>query len=538
MTQQILRTLKVTLSILSLWVLSLPLGAQEMIFMENSFDPSVDHAQLLPEDQKGTVSWTAETRTLLLKDVQINTPAKVLEGWMPDEITILVEGTNQIVVTGADDGIVMRSSACITGSGTISITAQGGYAYSCFNGANLTIVNGVAVTTIGLYGGIVGDFISSRLLINKAYVTASTLEGRGMASIGYFNNITLKDCAISSPAKAKIANINDAYSISVDGEKVYTGEVIIAPEQVYYQVTIAEVEHGRVVAPEGVDLTHLLGGTSVTFTAEPEEGYALTKLMAGTEDITNTRTLVVKDNVTVTPTFTPVKSYRVTLQKPEHGTLSVRETEYDLSKVLEGSILHFVCTPDEGYELEKVMAGDQDITQSLYIQVMSDIEITAQYKKIPVPTHQVTIAILGYGEVTADYPDLTAVPEGTTIHLTCTPKDEHHYLAYLQANGEDIMAHKSFTVYGADVRVSATFKEHRSIEDPQQPMTPTISLSRGKLTISAISSNQVVSLVTLLGEPIYHTNMTTGTPLTISLEGIPTGVYILSIGDSSYKLNI
>ena len=68
-----------------------------MIFMESPFDPSMDQAQLLPADQKGTVSWTASTNTLTMKDVSINTQSKILSGYMPEEMTLLVEGTNQLI---------------------------------------------------------------------------------------------------------------------------------------------------------------------------------------------------------------------------------------------------------------------------------------------------------------------------------------------------------------------------------------------------------------------------------------------------------
>lgn len=539
MNKQILTILRLSsLIILSLCLFSKSLRAQELVFLETPFDPSLDYEQLLPGDQKGTASWTADTKTLLLRDVQASVLSKILTGWMPEEITIRVEGTNSIVSTGYEDAIQMRSSVRITGPGSLSITSNGGYAYACRNGGSLTISDGVSVTAIGNYGGIVGDFMTSTLLIDKAYVTASTLNNAGVASIGYFSEIDLRGCAISSPAGAKIAELNETMSITVDGKEEYAGEVIIAPQQAYYHVTIAESEHGRIVAPEGVDLTHLLGGSSIVFKAEPEDGYALTKLMAGTEDITNTRTLVVKGDVTVTPTFTPIKTYRVSLQKPDHGKLSVRETEFDLTKVPEDAVLHFICTPDNGYELEEVKAGDQDITQSLYVKVNADMEVSARYKKIPVPTYKVTISVLGYGQVTADCPDMAAVPDGTMVHLTCTPKDDHYYLANLQANGEDIMDSKNFMIDGEDVQVKATFKEHTAIEEPSQTTLYTLTRSGDNLVISGVLSNHPVSLVTLTGETLFRREIAVGESLAIDLKGIPSGAYILFIGNSAYKFNL
>lgn len=537
MNQQLPLLLKLFGVALSLWLFTLPVGAQEMTFMESPFDPATDQAQLLPADQKGSVSWTAATRTLTLRDVQINTISRILTGWMHDEITIQVEGTNQIVCTGSDDAITMRSSVRITGPGSLSITSEQAYAYACRSGASLTIADGVSVTAIGLNGGLVGDFLSSHLLIDKAYVTASTINDQGAVSIGYFKELTLEGCAITSPSGAKVAELNEVMSITLDGKDEYAGKVIIAPQQSYHKVTIAQAEHGRIVAPEGVDLTHLLAGSAVTFTAEPEDGYALTKLMAGTEDITNTRTLIVKADVTVTPTFSPVKSYRVSLQKPEHGTLTVKEQEYDLTKVPEGAILHFICTPNKGYELEQVKAGDEDITKSLYIKVHSDVQVTAQYKLIPIPTYRVAIKTLGAGTVTADYPNLEAVPEGTTVHFTCTPKDDQHFLIALKANGEDIMESKSITIEDEDVNVIATFKQRTAIDAPQG-VAPTIARTGDALIISGVATDQPVALITLLGETLLRTSIQAGESLTVSIESFPAGAYLLTIGDTTYKINL
>lgn len=538
MNQQLPQLLKLFGVAISLWLFTLPVDAQELIFMEVNVDTSVDHAQLLPADQKGTVSWSAATKTLTLRDVQINTVSRILAGWMPDETTIQVEGTNQLVCTGSDDAIAMRSSVRITGSGSLSITSEQANAYR--SGGRLTIADGVSVTATGLNGGLVGDFVSSSLLIDKAYVTASTLHDEGTVSIGYFKELTLEGCAITSPSGAKVAELNEVMSITLDGKEEYAGKVIIAPQQSYHKVTIAQAEHGRIVAPEGVDLTHLLAGSSVTFTAKPEEGYALTKLMAGTEDITNTRTLIVKADVTVTPTFSPVKSYRVSLQKPEHGTLTVKEQEYDLAKVPEGAILHFICTPDKGYELEHLMAGDKDITAEKYISVASDVEISASYKLIPVDTYKVTIVKLGKGEVKPDCPDPNAVPDGTKVQLTCTP-DEGYELKYLRANGEDILEDRYFFIDGYNVRVEATFTRvgnSNAVSSPVGETCYTVEVSSDHLTITGASAGTPITLYTRLGETIFTTVATGASTEQIDLTSTPSGLYLLTIGETTLKLSL
>ena len=133
---------------------------------------------------------------------------------------------------------------------------------------------------------------------------------------------------------------------------------------------------------------------------------------------------------------------------------------------------------------------------------------------------------------------MAAVPDGTMVHLTCTPKDDHYYLANLQANGEDIMDSKNFMIDGEDVQVKATFKEHTAIEEPSQTTLYTLTRSGDNLVISGVLSNHPVSLVTLTGETLFRREIAVGESLVIDLKGIPSGAYILFIGNSAYKFNL
>lgn len=510
--------------------------ADELIFLENSFETYQDHPQLNPDDQQGTVSWTADTKTLLLKDVRITTSATLLTGWMSEEITIRVEGSNYIECTNMSDAIKMRSAIRFTGTGTLSIITQGNAAIAC-DGGGITIADGVSIVAAGAAGGIYGDW-RSPLIIDNAYVAASTLPDSpiAQASIGYFSKIELRGCEIVSPDGARVERVHDAASVTTDGETECFKPVLIAPKKGYAKVTIAEDPNGTIMAPEGMDLSKVLIGTPIGFSAVPKQGYALTKLMAGSEDITTTQILVVKGDVTVTPTFTSGKSHRVTLHKPEHGSLSVQETTCNLEAVADGTILHFICTPNEGYELESLMAGKEDIIEAKYLKVSADVEVTATYKLIPVPTYKVKIVTLGHGKVTADYPDLDAVPDGTTVHLTCTPETNNDELIALTANGENILESKSFVIESRDTRVEAEFKRtiHPAVDHPESDDTYQISLSGDQLTITGLAEDTLLSLSSLLGETMIQTTATSVAQ--IDLSTIPSGVYLLTIGHAVYKL--
>lgn len=539
MKKQLLTLVRMALLTAGLSLVSSVVHADELIFIENSFNTAEDQPQLMPDDQKGTASWNAETKTLLLKDAQISTNATLLTGWLEEEITIRVEGSNSIVCTGMSDIIAMRSSIRITGPGTLYLSTNGNAAIANTEGGNVTIADGVSVIAVGNAGGIYGSWQNS-LTIDNAYVCAYTHPDsyNAAASIGYFTKINLRNCEIVSPDGAKIYSINDSESISTDGDMESIDKIIIAPKKEFAKITIAEDANGKIKTPEGIDLTNVLVGTPITFTAEANEDYLLTKLMAGEEDITATKTLMVKGNTTVTPTFTCTKTYKVVLNQPEHGTLTVRETDYNLDAVPYGTILHFECTPEEGYELESIIAGEEDITESKYITVVSDIEVTANYKLIPIPTYKVKIVVLGQGSVTADFEDLNAVPDGTTIHLTCTPATDKDKLVGLAANGEDILATKSFVIESRDVTVDAQFKREKkdeAIDAVEGGNALVVAQSKNSLSIMGVQRGTQIQLHSALGEVILQSIAKDSTHQ-IDLTNIPSGIYILLVGNTTFKL--
>ena len=73
-----------------------------------------------------------------------------------------------------------------------------------------------------------------------------------------------------------------------------------------------------------------------------------------------------------TPTY-----YTVTITQPAHGKISVKETGVNLTAVAEGTMLHFVATPDEGYELDEWSgcAADGSLT------VSEAVTVTCTFKK-------------------------------------------------------------------------------------------------------------------------------------------------------------
>ena len=79
----------------------------------------------------------------------------------------------------------------------------------------------------------------------------------------------------------------------------------------------------------------------------------------------------------------PAAYYAVTINQPEHGTISFQGTEIDLSAVAEGTKLHFVATPEDGYELDAWSGCEADGS----LTVNADATVTCTFKK---QTFQVT----------------------------------------------------------------------------------------------------------------------------------------------------
>ena len=58
--------------------------------------------------------------------------------------------------------------------------------------------------------------------------------------------------------------------------------------------------------------------------------------------------------------LTIIPLWKVTVQQPLNGAISIQETGIDLTKVVDGTLLHFIATPDEGYLFEAWSGCDAD----------------------------------------------------------------------------------------------------------------------------------------------------------------------------------
>ena len=125
-------------------------------------------------------------------------------------------------------------------------------------------------------------------------------------------------------------------------------------------VTLATPTNGSVTVTSGgntVDLSQpVLYGTNLVFTATPNNHYKFVQYLVTREgesainEYTNPMTLQVTKNTNVQVVFVQKPSYTITVDQPANGTIALQETGIDLTSVEEGTILHFIATPNEGYE--------------------------------------------------------------------------------------------------------------------------------------------------------------------------------------------
>ena len=149
-------------------------------------------------------------------------------------------------------------------------------------------------------------------------------------------------------------------------------------------------------------------------------------------------------------------TFSVTLTQSANGKIEIEgyTTEAPIT-VAKDTELTVTATPDEGYKLKTLTAGEEDITETKKFTVKAATTVTAVFEKETfVVTTNVNNEAWGSIEL-AGASDLKAVPYGTELTVTITEK-EGYKLKELKANEEDITAIQKFTVKAATT-VTAIF---------------------------------------------------------------------------------
>ncbi|MGP1461662.1 MAG: T9SS type A sorting domain-containing protein, partial [Bacteroides sp.] len=314
------------------------------------------------------------------------------------------------------------------------------------------------------------EAVTVKAVFKKKVSITLVKEGEGTLAIEGYDDEALQTVAegteltvVATPKKGYMLTSLTAGTQDILETKRFTVTGAVTVKAVFKEIekvsiTLAKEGEGT-LAIEGYNeeaLQAVAEGTELTVIATPKEGYTLTSLMAGTQDILATKKFTVKEAVTVKAVFK--KKVSITLAKEGEGTLAIEGyNEEALKAVAEGTELTVIATPKEGYKLTSLTTGTQDILETKKFTVKEAVTVKAVFKKKVAITldkeGEGTLSIEGYNEEA-----LQAVAEGTELTVIATPK-EGYTLTSLMAGTQDILATKKFTVTGA-VTVKAVFKKN------------------------------------------------------------------------------
>ena len=183
------------------------------------------------------------------------------------------------------------------------------------------------------------------------------------------------------------------------------------------------------------------------------------------------------------------------------------------------------ATPAEGYELTALTANGTDILATKKFVVKDNLTVKATFAK---KNFAVTLTSNEHGDITIVEPvNLDAVPYGTTLTVKATGKNAQCELTALTANGEDILATKSFVVKGV-TEVKATFVDHTGVE---MTVTQQVKLYPNPATdyviVEGIAPASEVTLHSMTGELLCAMQADAEGHLQIDLTALSDGVYLL-----------
>ena len=200
-------------------------------------------------------------------------------------------------------------------------------------------------------------------------------------------------------------------SASANGSRLFIGDFKLykkgaAPVEEAPVLTWATPENGTIavtVAGETVESgVEVATGTEVVATFTPADGYELETVTLGGEDVTTdvvdgVLTFAMgEEDVELAATFTeiPVILSTLTWAAPENGTIAVTvagETVESGAEVEAGTEVVATFTPADGYELETVTLGGEDVTTDVVDGVLTfvmgeeDVELAATFAETSTP---------------------------------------------------------------------------------------------------------------------------------------------------------
>lgn len=279
-------------------------------------------------------------------------------------------------------------------------------------------------------------------------VTGWTVNGKAVAGNGNTLTWTVENGCLTKP------NVT-AYHVEA---QFSAGE---------YKVTYSQPANGTLSASVA-DGTPVNGGTKVTFTAEPNEGYEIDEWTVNGHSVANsgsTYTLNVIENSTVAVTFkamVPVSA----VPNGRNGNIAITANGKTITDgyVSSGSDVTFTVTPENTDDM--VQAWQVNGSTVAEMTDTADAPITYTVKNVTVktevsatlierPTYTITVTSEGSGTASAEP---ASVKRGGSTTITAVPSSNSYYLKEWSVNGGAAQAVSGNTLALTEIRRNTTVK--------------------------------------------------------------------------------
>ena len=234
-----------------------------------------------------------------------------------------------------------------------------------------------------------------------------------------------------------------------------------------YEVTYSQPANGTLTASVESG-TQVNGGTKVTFTAEPDEGYEIDEWTVNGHWVANsssTYTLNVTESSTVAVTFKAMVPLSAVLNG-RNGNIAITANGKTITDgyVSSGSDVTFTVTPENTDDMvqtwqvngstvaEMTDTADAPLTYTVK-NVTADTEVSATL--IERPTYTITVTSEGSGTASAEP---ASVKRGCSTTITAVPSSNSYYLKEWSVNGGAAQAASGNTLALTGIRRDTTVK--------------------------------------------------------------------------------
>lgn len=279
-------------------------------------------------------------------------------------------------------------------------------------------------------------------------VTGWTVNGKAVAGNGNTLTWTVENGCLTKP------NVT-AYHVEA---QFSAGE---------YEVTYSQPANGTLRASVAAG-AQVNGGTKVTFTAEPDEGYEIDEWTVNGHSVANSGssyTLNVTEDSVVAVTFkamVPVSAVR----NGRNGSIAITANGKTITDgyVSSGSDVTFTVTPENTDDMVQAwqvngstvaeMTDTADAPLSYTVQnVTADTKVSATL--IERPTYTITVTSEGSGTASAEP---ASVKRGGSTTITAVPSSNSYYLKEWSVNGGAAQAASGNTLALTEIRRDTTVK--------------------------------------------------------------------------------